>query len=133
DKSLWLGAAIFGPKYLDYLIVKSGIGGNGVRTPDRVGTVPRAESATGLMENRRKWGTIPGVHSGIEHDVGTAGGDEHIAIAVAPATIELRHGGQPLKRIRAVQAACGAGRADSRFRERGDVGHAGGASIPITP
>ena len=69
---------------------------HGVTAVDAGSAVPVGEPAAAFLKNRHERRAIPGVHHGIEHHVGAPGGDQAVAIAVAPPALEQR---RLLKRV----------------------------------
>ena len=63
---------------------------HGVTPVDADRTAPIGELSAALFENRDESRAIPRVHYGIEHDVGAARGDETMAVAIAPPSLERR-------------------------------------------
>ena len=75
---------------------------------DRRHASPVGEGPPRLGEQRAEGGAIPGAHHRIDHDLGAPGGDEHISVAVIPATLDARRRDEALVgRLAAVGAHAG--------------------------
>ncbi len=77
------GSREVGSEDLDDVVVEKAVGGDG-GIAEGGGAVPLAEGAAGLADDWLEGRGVPGAHVGIEHDFGAAGGDEEVAVAVAP-------------------------------------------------
>ena len=59
--------------------------------------VPRSDLAAGAFNDRDERDDIPEVHDRVEHDIGVTGGDEEVAVAIAPGAVEAGHAHQLLE------------------------------------
>ncbi len=46
-----------------------------------------AEHSAGFLNHRKESGRVPYIKDGVEHEVGSTGGDEHVAIGIAPGSV----------------------------------------------
>src|SRR5438067_4513325 len=60
---------------------------------------PIGESSTGLFNDWQQRGTIPNVHHRIEHEVGAAGGHEHVTVSVTPSSARMNSLPQSLRSL----------------------------------
>src|SRR3954453_24259024 len=70
-----------------------------VRTVDRRLTRPRREMSAGFGQDWQEWRAVPWIHRCVEHDLRAAGGDENVAVTIAPGAVQFRIGDKPIVRI----------------------------------